>query len=128
MVEMVFVLPVLLLLLFGIAEFGLLFGRLQVVTNAAREAARHAILYRPVCNGPQVQESAEDVARDYVGVLGIDPDSPDLNVDVVGMCDAGNTTVTVNLVHRFEVLSRLSGVLDSTIPLVGRAVMRNENS
>lgn len=40
LVEFAFVLPVLLLLGLGICDFGMLFQRYEVVTNAAREGAR----------------------------------------------------------------------------------------
>ena len=125
MVELVFIMPVLLLLLFGIAEFGLMFGRLQVVTSVAREGARQATLYRPTCDPVDVQSRAEDVALSYANVLGIDP-AQDIQITVEGACQPGNTEVTVVLAHRLELLPRLSGV-SASIPLVGRAVMRNEN-
>jgi len=44
LVEFALVLPMLLVIVFGIAEFGLIFQRNQVITNAAREGARMAIL------------------------------------------------------------------------------------
>jgi Flp pilus assembly protein TadG len=44
LVEFAIVLPLMLLVLFGIIDFGLLFQRYQVVTNAAREGARIAVL------------------------------------------------------------------------------------
>jgi Flp pilus assembly protein TadG len=44
LVEFAIVLPLLLLVLFGILDFGMLFRRYQIVTNAAREGARVAVL------------------------------------------------------------------------------------
>ena len=44
LVEFAFVLPTLLLVMAGIMDFGMLFQRYEVVTNAAREGARVAIL------------------------------------------------------------------------------------
>jgi hypothetical protein len=44
LVEFAFVLPLLLLLVLGLVEFGFLFQRYLVVTNAAREGARVAML------------------------------------------------------------------------------------
>lgn len=44
LVEFALVLPLLLLVLLGILDFGLLFQRYEVLTNAAREGARIAIL------------------------------------------------------------------------------------
>jgi Flp pilus assembly protein TadG len=44
LIELALVLPVLLLILAGIVDFGLLFQRYEAVTNSAREGARVAIL------------------------------------------------------------------------------------
>ncbi len=44
LIEMALVLPILLLLVAGIMDFGFLFLRFEVVTNAAREGARVAVL------------------------------------------------------------------------------------
>jgi Flp pilus assembly protein TadG len=44
LVEFAFVLPLLLLVIVGIFDFGFLFQRYEVVTNAAREGARAAVL------------------------------------------------------------------------------------
>ena len=44
LVEFALVLPLLLLVMFGIMDFGLLFQRYEAVTNAAREGARIAVL------------------------------------------------------------------------------------
>lgn len=45
LVEFALVFPILLLLLMGIVEFGLLFYNKQVLTNASREGARAGIAY-----------------------------------------------------------------------------------
>jgi len=44
LIEFAFVFPTLLLVMLGIIDFGFLFQRYEVVTNAAREGARVAIL------------------------------------------------------------------------------------
>jgi len=44
LIEFALVLPVLLMIVLGIADFGFLFQRMEVVTNAAREGARIAVL------------------------------------------------------------------------------------
>jgi hypothetical protein len=45
LVEFALALPLLMLIIVGILDFGLLFQRQQVVTNAAREGARMAVLH-----------------------------------------------------------------------------------
>ena len=47
MIEFVIVLPLLLLLVFGMIEFGLIIYDQQVITNASREGARFGIVARP---------------------------------------------------------------------------------
>ena len=44
LIEFALVLPLLLLIVLGIVDFGFLFQRCEVVTNAAREGARMAVL------------------------------------------------------------------------------------
>ena len=44
LIEFALVFPLLLLVMFGIMDFGLLFQRYETVTNAAREGARIAVL------------------------------------------------------------------------------------
>jgi hypothetical protein len=44
LIEFALVLPLLLLIMVGLVDFGILFQRLEVVTNAAREGARMAVL------------------------------------------------------------------------------------
>ena len=44
LIEFALVFPLLLLVILGIVDFGFLFQRMEVVTNAAREGARVAVL------------------------------------------------------------------------------------
>ena len=53
LIEFALVFPLLLLVMFGIMDFGLLFQRYETVTNAAREGARIAVL--PGYAQPDVQ-------------------------------------------------------------------------
>ena len=49
MVEMVFVLPLLILLVFAIAQFGLMFSRWLTLSNAVREGARDGVAFAGPC-------------------------------------------------------------------------------
>lgn len=52
-VEFALVLPLLMTLVFGVFEFGLLWNTYQVVTDAAREGARRAVIANPMyANSP----------------------------------------------------------------------------
>jgi hypothetical protein len=58
-VELAIVLPLLLLIAFGIIEFGVLLYNKQVVTNASREVARAAINPVPLLTGSQAVDAAD---------------------------------------------------------------------
>jgi Flp pilus assembly protein TadG len=61
LIEFAIVLPLLLLLVFGIIEFGVLLYNKQVITNASREGARAAINTSPKLSPTEV----EAVVRSY---------------------------------------------------------------
>jgi Flp pilus assembly protein TadG len=64
LVEFALVLPMLLLVFGGIVDFGLLLQRQQVLTNAAREGARLAIL--PGYGEPDVQARVQEFVREGI--------------------------------------------------------------
>jgi Flp pilus assembly protein TadG len=72
-VEMALTLPLLLLVVLGVFDFGLLFQRFEVVTNAAREGARLAVLTSQYSTA-----EAEQRALDYLRSGGLS-----------GKCNAG---------------------------------------
>jgi len=61
-IEFVLVLPILLLILFGIIEFSVALYDKAVITNASREATRAGILSR---NAPLTEAQIRQVALDY---------------------------------------------------------------
>ncbi len=54
LLEFVIVFPVLLMLVFGVWEFGRIFDAWQVSTNAAREGARYAVEWNSTKDGPLI--------------------------------------------------------------------------
>jgi hypothetical protein len=74
-IEFALVLPVLIVLLFGIVEFGVLFYDKAMITNASREGARLGIVYAgPAgCVGAACYTSEADVTtrvNEYLGIGG----------------------------------------------------------
>ena len=66
-VEFAIVLPVLVIMVFGIIEFGIVFYNKAMITNACREAARTAIVYRtPVLDETQMQKELNSVVKTYL--------------------------------------------------------------
>ena len=128
MVEMVIVLPLLLMTLFAIMEFGVLFGRWQTVTNAAREGARTAVVFRIDCDVDAVRIEVKDVVKNYASGIGIT--LTDTDITVAGICGAKNTSSSVNVSvpYTFTILPGFAPSVNPTIDLVGNSVMRNEGS
>lgn len=127
MVEMVIVLPLLLMLLFAIVEFAVAFGQWQVVSNAAREGARRAILFRDpaLCSSATVETAVRQTVKDYAITMGIT--LADADISVTGTCVRGSPSeVVVTHPMSFAVLPNMASSVSPTVNLVGRSVMRNE--
>lgn len=126
--EMIIVLPLLLSLLFGIAEFSVMFSRWHAVTNAAREGARTAIVFRAPCDEETVMDEVRARVRSYIAPLGITV--TDAQIVIEGVCGTPetNTRVQVTVPYQFQVLSNLMPSLSPTINTVGDSVMRNEGT
>jgi len=118
-IELALVLPLLLIVVFGITEFGRAWMTLNVLTSAAREGCRLAVVTAPdvtavdarvreVCNAARVTPTS-------ILVAGPDPD------DV-------SRRVTVTVEANFQVVTgNLLGPFSGTIPLRANAVMRHES-
>jgi Flp pilus assembly protein TadG len=128
MVEFVIILPILLMIVFAIIEFGVLFGRWQTLSNAAREGARTAVVFRSGCNATTVEAEVRQRVKDYAAPLGIV--LADTDIAVSGVCGSSTTssTVTVTLPYTFKVLPGVAASVSPTIDLVGNSVMRNEGT
>jgi Flp pilus assembly protein TadG len=124
MVEMVFVTPLLMMLMFGIAEFGVAFGQWQTLSNAAREGARAGIVFRVPCNAGAVHTDIVTAVTIAAASMGIS--APNVSTDG-GECAGSGTSLEVNATvpYTFQVLPGLSGV-PANITLVAKSVMRNE--
>jgi Flp pilus assembly protein TadG len=99
-VEFALVVPVLLLLLLGIVQGGIVFHNYLTVTDAARAAARQAIEARVSgITKNDVQQAAWDAAPDLnhtnLGVVTNDPDSPDFS--------KGGTQVVVTVTYPYSI-------------------------
>jgi Flp pilus assembly protein TadG len=96
MVEMALVTPLLLLLVFGIIEFGWLFGQFNEIRHAVRETARYAAVSNPDKDGDG-NVTSDDVVLTACNALNL-PTGSIVNVEVTasGARDVGdNATVTI---------------------------------
>jgi len=118
-IEFALVLPLLLLVVFGVTEFGRAWMTLNVLTAAAREGARTAVVTAPdtVAVNARINElcTASRVTPTGITVTGPDPADPDRRVTV---------TVTAD----FQVIpGTILGTFSGTIPLQSTCVMRHES-
>ena len=95
MTEFAIILPVLVVLLFGIIQFGIAFMHSVTLTDAVRAGARKAAVSRTAANPTQAATTA---------VLGAatDLDPSKLSVNVTSSWVSGNT-VTVNATYPYQI-------------------------
>ena len=116
-VEFALVLPILLLVLFGISEFGRMIMTTNMLHTAAREGARLAAV-SPVSDSLNVRSRVTEV----LAAGKIEPTAIRI------LHDAGAHTVRVQVTADFDVLSRsvLPPSMRGTIELTGETVFRYE--
>lgn len=124
-VEMAFVLPLLLLLVFAIGDFGIAFTRWISLTNAVREGARAGVVFRTPCNSGTVDTEVQNTVAAFAASSGLD--APSIVTTVTNACGGTGTAMTVaaTVPYDYVAMSALAG-LAPTINLRARTVMRNE--
>ena len=128
LIEFALVLPLMLLVMFGIIDFGLLFQRYLVVTNAAREGARVSVL--PGYTDADVQAR---VAQ-YLTASGLTESAPLPTIELSVTCAGGQSVavqrVTVQYPYSYSVVGTLVGYFGGTgftrTGLQAVAAMRSE--
>ena len=71
-VEMAFVLPLLLLLVFAVGDFGIAYTRWNSLTNAVREGARTGVVFRAPCNAGTVTTEVQNTVATFAASSGLD--------------------------------------------------------
>ena len=102
-VEFAIVLPLLVVFVFGIIEFGLVFYDKAMVTNASREAARAGIVYR---NPPVTIAEIQSVVDNYCGGMLVSFGSSPGAITTVpsGECTNHGDELVVNVAYQYEFL------------------------
>jgi Flp pilus assembly protein TadG len=133
-IETALTLPILLLVAVGIFEFGRAYQTWQVMTNAAREGARVAVL-----PNPEATDAAEARAREYLGFGGLNNDDSvgvaitSVPVSLGGTDTAQASKVTITYPFTFMVLQPIAqlvvagAVTGEPITLTAVSTMRNES-
>jgi Flp pilus assembly protein TadG len=132
LIELALVLPILLLMFAAIVDFALVFQRYLVISNAAREGARIAVL--PGYTQADVQSRVTQYVRQGIGD---DSVSPTAALVVVSIDPPGAAPVfpaaqvTVTMTHSYLLMGAVSGLLGggswSSITLGARSTMRIES-
>ncbi|MFZ2171118.1 MAG: TadE/TadG family type IV pilus assembly protein [Methylococcaceae bacterium] len=135
MVEFAIVLPLFIVLVFGIIEFSLMLFDQAVITNASREAARSAIAFRnPKLTIAQIKDVAINYCSTHLISFGagaipsvdILPKPSPLTDPITNTAGASITT-TVTYPYNFLVFSGLTGgLIDNPKTLSATTVMNNE--
>lgn len=124
--EFALVLPLVLLFIAGIVEMGRAWNIKQVVTDAAREGARYAVVQDMAVDSNVVKAKImERLALAHVETADISI-SPSADWRVSGM----PMTITVTTQFRMALIKGLLGWagVPSTVPISTQAIMRNEPS
>ena len=116
-VEFALVLPLLLMVLFGITEFGRAIAVVEVLTSAAREGARIAAVTAPD------QAAVEARVNEVLGAAAVTASA----IILEGPVGQPESTVKVTVRSDFDVLSAsVLSAFSGTITLQGVSVMRHE--
>lgn len=118
MVEMALVLPVLLILVFGIIEFGNVFGAYVIVNNLAREGARYGVV-------GHTDTEIQNYILSGKGWL----ESADMDIDIAPgpAFRTSGAAMTVSIDYPVYLLTPvLSEVLPNPVQLSGQCIMRVE--
>jgi Flp pilus assembly protein TadG len=132
LIELALVLPILLLVIAGIVDFGLVIQRYLTITNAAREGARIAVL--PGYTQTDVRDRVTQFVREGIGDSSALPTVAlaSVSIDPPGATPAFPAAqVTVTLAHTYLFLGPVSGLVGggsySAITLSARSTMRIES-
>jgi Flp pilus assembly protein TadG len=123
-VEFAIILPLFVLLLFGIIEFGLAIWRQEILTNASREGARAGI----VSGAPRpTSDEITAVVEASLANAGIDPATTIISITGIPEGGEGSSgdplTVLVQYPNDFLVLPNLMTGLGASLTLRAQTVM-----
>ncbi len=127
LVEFAIVLPVLLVLIFGMIEFSVMLYDKAMITNASREGARAGIVYSypaPIST-TEISQTVDDYLQGHMISFG---GSSTPTVAVSGECTGTGDplTVTVTYTYNFLILPNFIQTLSGTMTLDAQTTMRCE--
>jgi Flp pilus assembly protein TadG len=129
MIEFALVLPIFIVLVFGIIEFSILFYNKAVITNASREGARYGIIERvpTYATTAQIIAYTKERCEDHLITFGTPGEEPVVTATPsANPPDTGDLlTVEVSYLYTYLVLSSLLNI-NQTVNLTATTVMAYE--
>jgi hypothetical protein len=134
-VEFALVLPILIILLLGVMDFGIVLYNKAVITNASREGARAGIRFLTDSGGgyaPLSEPAIRNVVHDYwqPRLIAFDGNTPTTTAPRTGTSPeyggSGYVDVTVTYTHTFLAIPSFLGMLDNKITMNAETIMRLE--
>jgi Flp pilus assembly protein TadG len=133
-VEFAIILPLLVLLVFGIIELSFALYDQAMITNASREGARFGILYRvPAVTDAEITSVVDNYLGSHLVTFGgkrSPSSSPVSGATVIvtrtGVSPGGDLKVRVGYTYSFLVLPKVTPGLGDGINMAGETVMRME--
>ena len=122
--EFALLLPVLLMILFGIIEFGMIMYGREVVTNATREGARAGIVQGPP---KRTEPQIIAIATTYLTGTGINTANVTFTVTGEGLANPNTLTVTATYLYSFLIpyIPTVVGI-PNPLTITAQTVMRHE--
>jgi Flp pilus assembly protein TadG len=129
-VEFAVVVPLLLILVFGIIEFGILIYNKAMITNASREGAREGILFRDDRSGLEtdIQNTINTYLSDYLISFGT-PTPPTWisdPADVTTLHSGDHLTITVEYDYDFLLVPGFIETIGPSLKLSAATTLRAE--
>jgi Flp pilus assembly protein TadG len=122
-VEFALIVPVLMLLIVGVFEFGRAWNAHQAVTDAAREGARIAVIADPTIN----EDSVRKVVRNALAAVSLNADLAEIELTGVDAPTGEPARVAVRYPYQLALLKSLGRTSGGGAVTLGTAfVMRNE--
>ena len=131
-IEFAIVLPLFIVLTFGIIEFGVIMYNKAILTNASREGARFGILFnKPVHTTAQIETRVETYLKDgdlLINLGGPKPDTDSISIDPIPYprLFGAEVRVKVNFSYDFLLLPSFIPFIPNPLDLSCVTIMRQE--